>query len=94
MELSIEKRKYYRVKRGQTLGDVADAFCIPPCVLVACNALKGEVYEGQVLEMPQERRNLYFVRGGESKSLLCGSKENFQKRNGTANFYIGQTVWL
>ena len=94
MELVLERRKFYRVKRGQTLCAIAKTFHVPPRVLAACNDLSEEVREGQVLVLPQENCNLYTVRGGESKSLLCGSKENFENRNGTANFYVGQTVWL
>lgn len=88
------KRKFYRVKRGQTLADVASAFGLPARVLAARNSLQAEICEGQILEIPRERRDLYVVRGGESKTLLCGSPERFEELNGTRCIYPGQTVFL
>lgn len=94
MKLESEQRSYYRVKRGQSLADVANAFGVPPRVLACLNRLTEEPSEGRVLSIPSERHNLYTVRGGESKTLLCGSKEKFEERNKTRHLYIGQTVWL
>ena len=94
MKLSLKKPKFYRVKRGQTLEEIARAFGVPPSLLAKRNHLASAPEAGQVLLIPQERGNLYTVRGGESKTLLCGSPERFKERNGTARLYIGQTVWL
>ena len=94
MKLSLSKPQFYRVKRGQTLEDIANAFGMPSALLASRNALASAPEAGQVLFIPKERGNLYTVRGGESKTLLCGSPERFQERNGTARLYIGQTVYL
>ena len=94
MELRLVAGEYYRVKRGQTVASIARTFGMPARVLAQFNGLKCEVYAGQVLRVPQERRNLYTVRGGESKSLLCGSEKNFEERNATGCLYPGQIVWL
>ena len=94
MKLSLEKPKFYRVKRGQTLEEIARAFGLPSSLLISRNDLTAAPEAGQVLLIPEGRGNLYTVRGGESKTLLCGSPERFQERNGTARLYIGQTVWL
>ncbi len=94
MKLELEQKTYYRLKKGQSLADVANAYGVPPRVLAAFNELKEEPREGRVLELPAERRNLYVVRGGESKAMLCGSDENFEERNRTKLLYIGQIVWL
>lgn len=94
MELELVRKYFYRVKQGQTLESIAKTFGYPPRYLAACNHLTGDVEEGQILLLPKERRNLYTLCGGESKSLLCGSIENFESRNRTKNFYIGQTVFL
>ncbi len=94
MKLSLGRPAYYRVKRGQTIASVAKTYALPPRLLAAENSLDGELFEGQVLRIPPPCGNLYVVRGGESKTLLCGSPENFEKKNGTACFYIGQTVVL
>ena len=94
MKLSLVVPKYYRVKRGQTLSSVARAYNLPPVLLAKFNDLTEEVTEGQVLLIPQAEGNLYTVRGGESKTLLCGSPENFEQKNGTACFYIGQVVLI
>ena len=94
MKLSFCVPDFYRVKKGQTLRDIAIAFRLPPRVLAKENALTGEVHEGQVLKIPVCEGNLYTVRGGESKSLLCGSKENFEERNGTKCLYPTQVIFL
>ncbi len=94
MKLSLIVPKYYRVKRGQTVFTIAKTFSIPPKLLVLANDLHEEVEEGQVIKIPKAEGNLYVVQGGESKSMLCGSPENFLKLNGTACFYIGQTVLI
>lgn len=88
------KTRYYRVKRGQTLTLIAETFCVPAPVIARENALTAEVEEGQVIAVPSERRNLYCVRGGESKTLLCGSAARFSELNATACFYPGQIVYL
>ena len=94
MKLELEQKTYYRLKKGQSLGDVAKAYGVPPRVLAAVNGLCEEPQEGRVLQIPEERRNLYTVRGGESKALLCGSAEGYEERNKTKCLYVGQTVWL
>lgn len=94
MELVLVEKKYLRVKRGQRIGDIARAYGIPACVLSKENALQGEVYAGQVLSLGIKRHDLYTVKGGESKSLLCGSPERFEALNATKRIYPGQTVWL
>ena len=94
MKLSLKKPQLYRVKRGQTLEEIAEAFGVPPSLLIAKNSLSSAPESGQVLLIPQERGNLYTVRGGESKTLLSGSPQRFEEKNGTARLYIGQTVYL
>ena len=94
VKLSLCIPSRYRVKRGQTLSQIGAAFGTPPRLLAAENGLGEEVCEGQVLLIPRETGNLYLVRGGESKTLLCGSPERFERRNGTRLLYIGQTVLL
>lgn len=94
MKLSLVQPTYYRVKRGQTISSIAKMYGLPPRLLAAHNRLEREAEAGQVLEIPKREGNLYVVRGGESKTLLCGSPERFEEKNGTACFYIGQTVVL
>ena len=74
----------YRVKEGQKLMEIAAAFGVPPRLLAAVNGLEGEPDAG----------NLYTVRGGESKSLLCGSPARFFEKNRTHCLYPGQRVLL
>lgn len=94
VKLLLTEQSYYRVKRGQRLAEIARAFSCPPRVLAFVNGLTEEVREGQVLFIPRERRNLYVVRGGESKTLLCGSPEAFENRNRTKYLYPSQEIWL
>lgn len=94
MKLSICVPDFYRVKKGQTLTEIASAFRLPPRVLAKANALQCDVREGQVLRIPASEGNLYTVRGGESKSLLCGSKQNYEERNKTKCLYPTQVIFL
>ena len=94
MKLSLYRRKSYRVKKGQSLADVASTFGLPVRLLAQENALTEEFFEGQILSIPACEGNLYVVSGGESKTLLCGSRENFEKKNRTKLLYIGQVVVL
>lgn len=93
MELLLDRHLYYRVKRGQTLVMVAAVFGVPPRLLASVNRLEGELCAGQVLRLP-ESCNLYEVKGGESKRLLCGSEEAFREKNGTDCLYPTQIVSL
>ena len=85
--------RYYRVKRGQNLCEIAAAYGVPPRLIAAVNALTGEPEAGRVLILPAAG-NLYTVRGGESKSLLCGSPAAFFEKNRTNCLYPGQKVLL
>ena len=84
----------YRVKKGQTLKDVAEAYSLPCRLIAAFNGLTEEVREGEVVFIPQTEGNLYTVRGGENKTLLCGSREAFLKKNGTNCLYPTQKIIL
>ena len=93
MELQLIRPQTHRVCRGQTLASIARTFGVPPRLLAAHNHLTCEVTEGQLLAIPPAG-NVYRVQGGESCTLLCGSAENFQKRNATAHLYPTQEVLL
>ena len=90
--LKIPLRKYYQVKEGQTLNDIARAFSVSEYLLAKSNGLRDQPYAGQILRIPSEQGNLYTVRAGDTKELLCGSAENYEKLNGTPVFYIGMRV--
>lgn len=92
--LTIEVPLFYKVKRGQTVKAIAEAFSLPECALVGFNDLKNEVCEGQILCIPAIRGNLYTVRAGDSKQLLSGSEENFERKNLTSLLYPGMKVLL
>lgn len=94
VKLLLKENGTYRVKKGQTLKDVAEAFSLPCRLLAVFNGLTEEVREGEVIEIPQTEGNLYAVRGGESKTLLCGGAEAFEKKNGTACLYPTQKIIL
>ena len=84
--------KYYQVKEGQTLAQIAQYFRVSPRLLAKENRLTAQPFAGQILAIPTERGNAYTVREGDTKALLCGSAENFEKRNGTQVFYLGMPV--
>ena len=92
--LKMQIPKYYQVKKGQTIAKIASAFCLPPSLIVRENRLKEEVFEGQILRIPKVRGDLYTVRLGDDKKLLCGSEKNFEERNGTDVLYPYQKIFL
>lgn len=94
MKLQMCEFEYYRVKKGQNLLSIAEAFFVPPRFLAVYNDLHEEPQAGRILKIPKQNGNLYVVKGGESKRLLCGSKENFEEKNKTTLFYPGQVVVL
>ena len=86
--------QYYKVKEGQTVEGIAAFFCVSPRLLARENGLQCEVRAGQILRIPSEKGNAYTVCAGDSKALLCGSEEAFEKKNGTDVCYIGMRVVL
>ena len=90
--LKTENRKYYKVKAGQTLREISEYFSVSERLLVQKNGLVAPPQAGQILVVPDERGNAYIVRAGDDKILLCGSAENYRKKNGTDLFYIGMQV--
>ena len=93
--LKLEIPEYYQVQQGQTLQEIAYTFCLSERVLARENGLTKEVQKGQILFIPKSQiGNRYTVKEGDTKSLLCGSEENFFRRNGTDCFYIGMKVIL
>ena len=94
VKLLLKESGFYKVKKGQTLKEIAQAFSCPERLIASCNDLTEEVKEGQVLLIPKAEGNLYTVRGGESKALLSGSEEKFFEKNGTHCLYPTQKVIL
>ena len=94
VKLLLKESEFYRVKRGQTLKDIAAVFHCPERLLAACNSLTEEVFEGEILLIPEIEGNLYTVRGGESKALLSGSEERFFEKNQTHCLYPMQKIIL
>ena len=94
VKLLLKESGFYRVKRGQTLKEIAAAFSCPERLLAVSNGLTEEVKEGEILFLPPIEGNLYTVRGGESKQLLSGSAEAFYEKNQTHLLYPTQKVLL
>ena len=92
--LKLEEKKLHIVKRGQTLSGVARVYQIPEFALVKENELMGELYAGQVLILPEKQGDYYTVQAGDDYALLCGSKENYERKNGTKILYPQMKVWL
>ncbi len=90
--LKTKSAKYYQVKSGQSLEEIAAYFSVSPYLLAAQNRLRTPPFAGQLLEIPVERGNGYTVQEGDEKELLCGGKEGYLRRNGTEVFYVGMRV--
>ena len=91
--LKLREKQLHKVGKGQTIESIATAYKLPPRSIVLENSLTSEVCEGQILFIPKRQGNLYTAKAGESKELLCGSKENYEKKNGR-ELYPGLKIWL
>ena len=75
---------------------------VPPKATVALlentkfkeNALVSPPFVGQILRIPDTRGNAYTAKAGETKTLLCGNEEGYERKNGTDILYIGMRVIL
>ena len=74
--------KLYKVKKGQTVAMLAKEIGVTAYLLAATNGLKEEIFEGQILVLPSSG-NLYTVREGDTKALLCGSKKRYEENVST-----------
>ena len=72
---------------------LSQAFCVSEYALVKLNHLTAPPVEGEILQIPTERGNRYTVCEGDTKTLLCGNDEEYEKKNGSV-FYLGQRVIL
>ncbi len=90
--LKTERVNYYKVKEGQSIAQIAAYFSLSPYLLAAANGLKEPPRAGVILEIPSACGNAYTVREGDTKELLCGSAENYERLNGTACFYVGMRI--
>lgn len=93
--IKIEIPKYYQVREGQTLREIARAFGVSERVLAKTNGLTEEPFVGQVLTVPKEAvGNAYTACEGQTRALLCGDDERFMRLNGRTACYPGMRVLL
>ncbi len=92
--LKLREKKLHRVLAGQTLEQIALTYRLPVRLLVKENRLTCEAYEGQILVLPERKGDLYTVQAGDGKKLLCGSEENYERKNGTKILYPEMKVWI
>ena len=92
--LKTETFTLYQVKNGQTLSEIAAYFSVSERAVVKLNHLQTPPNVGQLLFIPKSTGNAYVVREGDTKTLLCGSEENYRQKNATDIFYIGMRVIL
>lgn len=92
--LKTQRVKFHKVESGQTLKEIAKAYDVSEFLLAKINRLTAPLRRGQLLVLPTETGNAYLVKEGDTKALLAGDKETFQRKNGTDAFYIGMRVIL
>ena len=92
--LKTKRVKFHKVEDGQTLKDIAKAYAVSEFLLAKSNRLTAQPKRGQILILPTETGNAYLVKEGDTKALLAGNDEAFQRKNGTDVFYIGMRIVL
>lgn len=85
---------FYKVQKGEGIEGIARLFSLPPSLLVYENQLSKEVEEGEVLRLPKQSGNLYLVKIGDKKEDFFASEEEFQRKNGTKRWFVGQRIFL
>ena len=91
--LKLEEKKLHKVCNGETLEKIAETYRLPLRAIVRANGLTSEIQAGQILVLPARIGDVYTAQAGDGKSLLCGSKENYESKNGKI-LYPGLKVWL
>jgi hypothetical protein len=91
MKLTWNTSGWYKVKQGQTIRSIADECGVTAFAIVEKNCLVEELYEGQLIRLP-EPENLYTVQVGDTKQRLCGGKQEYRILNGTDVFYPAMRV--
>lgn len=92
--LKLEVKQFHTVRAGQTLRAIAQTYQIPERVLAKENSLTCEPTVGSVLRLPIQQGDYYTAQAGDTKALLCGSKENYERKNGGSILYPEMKVWL
>ena len=92
--LKLKSKKFHRVQVGQTVAQISEVYKIPARLIVKENALSAEPFEGQILYLPPAKGNYYTAQAGDNKALLCGSRENYERKNGTEILYPQMKVWI
>ena len=92
--LQLERVVYYKVKKGQTLAEVARAFCVAERRIVKDNGLTVELYDGQILRIPKEYGNAFIAHETATKAVCCGNDKRYEEKNGTDILYPGMRVIL
>lgn len=92
--LKLERPQFYKLTKNTDLKTVAAAFFLTESALIEENGLKAPPEAGEILAIPAPKGNLYTVCEGESKTLLCGSAENYDRLNGSLPPYPGKKVFL
>lgn len=90
----MKQVKFHKVERGQTLKEIAKAYSVSESLLAKENGLRTPPKAGQILTLPTEKGNAYVVKEGDTKTLLSGGEDAFERKNGTDVFYIGMRVIL
>lgn len=91
--LELRRKKLHKVSDGETLESIAETYRLPVRDIAVENGLAQSIWVGQVLVLPERKGNLYTVQAGDSKPLLCGSKESYERLNGKI-LYPTQKVWI
>lgn len=70
--------QFYKVKRGQTVKSIAEAFSLPECAVIGFNDLKKEVWEGQILHIPRTARQPVHRPRGRLQRTAFGQQGEFR----------------
>ena len=90
------KNLFYRVKTGDDLLSVSAKFSVPAGIIVADNALKKELTEGDVLFLRRSGGKFYTVKPEDTLESVAEkfgvSPENILEKNKIPYGFAGETI--
>lgn len=88
----------YFVKKGDTLSNIADKFCVDVVSLRKDNDIVGDVEEGDILWIKQKNSVCHIVKPAETLLSIAEkygvTVEHIKKINNIENVFIGQKLFI
>lgn len=98
-KLNMSSKILFRVRKGDTLDDIAEIFDVTRDYILKYNDTSDELLqEGDVIFLPRSNIKIHVVQPLENLSVLAKKynvdEQTLQKFNGTNTVFIGQKILI